>query len=171
MKKSVWGVLIAMVIGTVVSVSPTASAQEWQWGDIFGKKQNDPYGKTGQYGKANDPREIERLIVRANVGSDRFKSIYDRDVDRSKFDKRPIEDRLWEDVKALKTAMGNLERNYKRTKSIAETRNDAITAMRTASGIDKVFKYLPISTRVYEQWYLLRRDMNSVADTYDLPRL
>ncbi len=113
--------------------------------------------------------DVDRLIRTVERDSDRFKDYFDADIDRTRFDKTRTEDRVWEHVKELETALDRLRNRFDRTDTWRDTRDDLGAALREARDIDGFFRRFRISNRVHTTWQVLRRDLNTLAGVYNLP--
>ncbi|KAF0242258.1 MAG: hypothetical protein FD167_3901 [bacterium] len=124
-----------------------------------------------RYEERYTKREVAEIIRRVEESSDRFRKDLDRDLDRSRLDGSKKEDRINEDVKRFENAFDSLRREFDRSDSWWESRNNVNSALNAARPVATRLRNNRFSSNVQAQWRHLRRDLNRLASTYNLPQV
>ena len=128
------------------------------------------------FGQREDRRrytkyEVERLIRRVEENGNLLKKYVDSDIDKTRLNDTPREDRIWEQVKQLEEATNDLRKHFDRTDRWQETRTQVQAVMREARDVGRILSRYRISERVQYTWKKMRHELNSLATVYDLPLL
>ncbi|MGB9178218.1 MAG: hypothetical protein WCB68_03145 [Pyrinomonadaceae bacterium] len=115
--------------------------------------------------------EVNEIIKRVENRSDEFVKLFDRALDRSKLDGTKREDRLNERARDLEKALDDLRREFDRKESYLETRPEVSRALNKADEINKVMRRRRMGGETERQWMLLRAELNTLADVYNLQPL
>lgn len=115
--------------------------------------------------------DVDRIIGRVEDNGDRLRKYVDSDIDRTRFNETRAEDRIWERVKAFEEATDRLRHKFDRSDRWQETREEVVPVLREGREINRILSRLQISPRVQETWRRLKRELNTLAQVYDLPTL
>jgi hypothetical protein len=115
--------------------------------------------------------DVDRIIGRVEDNGDRLRKYVDSDIDRTRFNETRAEDRIWDRVKAFEEATDRLRHKFDKSDRWQETREEVVPVLREGREINRILSRLRISDRVQETWRRLRRELNTLAQVYDLPRL
>jgi hypothetical protein len=112
--------------------------------------------------------EVDAVIRRVENRTDEFIKLFDKALDRSKLDGSNREDRLNEKAKNLEKATNELRRDFDRRENYVETRPEVRKCLNIAGDINGVMKRRRMGANTEEQWRLLRVELNTLADVYEL---
>lgn len=121
------------------------------------------------YERRYSRRDIGAVISRAEASSKVFRREIDRELDRSRLDGSRREDRINDEVRQFENAMTRLRREFDRNDSWWETRRDVEQALNAAREVGVRVRNNRFSGSVENQWRNLRRDLNTMANRYNLP--
>jgi hypothetical protein len=127
--------------------------------------------RRGPRGRAYTRAEVNELIKAAEDRSDRFVKLFDQALDKSALDGTNREDRINDRCKDLEKAMDKLRSEFDRKESYIETKPEMADVLRIASEINVVMLRRQLRADVEEEWILLRRQLNILANVYYLPLL
>jgi hypothetical protein len=96
-------------------------------------------------------------------------AVIKRVENRSKLDGSNREDRLNEKAKNLEKTTDDLRREFDRKENYVETRPEVRKCLDIAEDINVVMKRRRMGATTEEQWRLLRAELNTLADVYELP--
>jgi hypothetical protein len=113
--------------------------------------------------------EVDAVIKRVENRTDEFVKLFDMALDRSKLDGSNREDRLNEKAKNLEKTTDDLRREFDRKENYVETRPEVRKCLDIAEDINVVMKRRRMGANTEEQWRLLRAELNTLADVYELP--
>ncbi len=137
----------------------------------FGLFATDTANGQGRYANRYSKRDVGAIITRLETSSDQFSRDFDRALDTSRRNNSTQEDRYTNIVRDFENSVDRLRREFDRNDSWWSTRNDVQSMIRTASPVNTMMNTLPFRRNIERQWTALRNDINTVADTYDLPGL
>ncbi|MBK9707717.1 MAG: hypothetical protein IPO77_12110 [Acidobacteria bacterium] len=120
-------------------------------------------------GRFYNKTDVSRIIKRLEDNTDRFKSYIDSEIDKTRLDKTPAEDRIWDRVRALESATDRLRSRFDRTDTWRETRNEVQDVVQEGKRIEQLFERYQIYRRVFARWAGVRRDINTLAGVYEIP--
>jgi hypothetical protein len=115
--------------------------------------------------------EVGVIITRVENRSDEFVRLFDRALDRSGLDGTRREDNLNERTRVLERTLDNLRREFDRRESYIQTRPEVTRTLNIAREINQVMKRRRMGSEPERQWNLLRFELNTLADVYNLPSL
>jgi hypothetical protein len=115
--------------------------------------------------------EVDAVIRRVENRTDEFVKLFDKALDRSTLDGSNREDRLNEKAKNLEKATDELRRDFDRRENYVETRPEVHKCLSIAEEINDVMKRRRMGANTEEQWRLLRAELNTLADVYELSPL
>ena len=113
--------------------------------------------------------QVNQIIKRVEERSDRFVRLFDRSLDRSPLDGTNREDRLNESARNLETALDELRREFDRKDNYVETRPEVRRCLNIATNINVAMRSRRLGGETERQWALLRAELNTLADVYNLP--
>jgi len=127
------------------------------------------------------PRRDERREARhEQVGTtirdcerrtDEFKVELKRYLDRSRIDGTPRERELNRDAQALEREMNVVREAWDRERDIPRVKRHAKKAIDAAMGLNRTMDRHRISGELQHTWQAVRRDLNRLANVFDLPNL
>ena len=129
------------------------------------------FGQGTARGRYYSKADVDRIIKRAENHSDTFQKVVDRTLDRSYLDGTRKEDNINEQVKQLERALDRLRGEFDRRDNWRETRNHMRDVLNQADEVGRIVARNRFTPKVRAEWAGLRRDLNSLAGVYDLPRL
>jgi hypothetical protein len=150
------GVALSLVFSFILFSTDSVQAQ---WRNRDNRRNDRRWGNTNK-------RAIENLIKRVEDGTDRFTKQLDRSLDNSRLDGSRREDNLNERARQLEAATDELRREFDRSDSLAENRDEVQRAINVASEIDRVIRRGRVVGGVQGIWNNLRRDLNNLARAY-----
>lgn len=113
--------------------------------------------------------ELRETIRECNSRSDRFRRTLRRALDRSRLDGTRREDDLNDLALRLGDALDDLRRELGRGEDRHDTRDDVERALDAARGLDRGVERFRLGRDVDDDWRLLRRELDRLADAYRLP--
>ncbi|MBA2338792.1 MAG: hypothetical protein H0V88_00205 [Pyrinomonadaceae bacterium] len=124
--------------------------------------------RRGNRNRAYSKAEVERVIRRVEESSDRFVGLFDRSLDRSRLNNSEREDRLNERAKDLEGAIDALRSDFDRTDRYRDTQAQVSRVLSVAQGINNVMRRRRFEANTERQWSLVRTDLNTLANYYNL---
>lgn len=112
--------------------------------------------------------EVNNIIKRVENRSDDFVKLFDQALDRSRLDGTNREDRLNEQARRLERTLDDLRREFDRKESYIETRPEVSRCLNIAEDINKTMRARRLGGETERQWALLRAELNTLADAYNL---
>ncbi|HYJ47277.1 MAG TPA: hypothetical protein VEV81_11760 [Pyrinomonadaceae bacterium] len=113
--------------------------------------------------------EVNEVIKRVENRSDSFVHLFDKSLDRSVLNGTNREDRLNQYARDLEKALDDLRHEFDRKESYIETRPEARRSLDIASDINVALRNRRLGAETERQWALLRAELNTLADVYNLP--
>jgi hypothetical protein len=125
----------------------------------------------GRYANVYSKRDVSGIISRLEQTSNTFRRDFDRYLDQSSLNGSSEEDRLNQIVQRYERDLNRLRNDYDRWNSWWESRGNVQEVMDSARTVNGMMNTLPFARRLERQWRNMRRDLNRLADTFDLPEL
>ncbi len=125
----------------------------------------------GRYASRYSKRDVSGIISRMENASDTFRRSFDRAMDRSNINGTQEEDRLNNIVQDFENSVDQLRGEFDRNNSWWESRQDVQDVIRDARPVNTMINNLSFRRNIENQWNSLRNNINTLADTYDLPGL
>lgn len=125
----------------------------------------------GRYANRYSKRDVSQIINKLERSSNTFRTEFDRSMDRSNLNGTEAENRFNRIVEDYENSLDRLRSDFDRGDSWWESRNNVEGVMREARPVNVMMTSLPFRQRLEAQWSRMRSDLNSLADTYDLPGL
>jgi hypothetical protein len=114
---------------------------------------------------------VQRIIERVENRSDVFRRAVDRQLDRSRLNGTKREDRINEQVKQFDRTVDELRAEFSRRDSWMETRGNVERVLRQANDVNRILRDGNLGRGVEGEWSTLRRELNTLAQAYDLKPL
>ena len=115
--------------------------------------------------------DVSRIITRLENSSDKFRRDFDKAMDKSRRNGSNAEDRYNDNVRDYENSLDALRSDFNRTNSWWETRNQTSDVIREAQVVNNMMNAISFRRKLENQWNTMRNDLNTLADTYDLPGL
>ena len=112
--------------------------------------------------------DIERIIVRLENSSDRFRRAFDQQMDRNR---RSNDDQYVGIVNEFEESVDRLRSEFNNNTSWWQPRNQVSEMVREAQDVNVMMNSLSFRRSLETQWNAMRTDINTLADTFDLPGL
>lgn len=113
--------------------------------------------------------DVNGIIQRLENSSDRFRRDFDRAMDNSRLNGTSEEDRFNGYVRDFENQLDRLRNDFDRTDSWWEVRNQVQDVIRDAEPVNRMMNAIPFRRTLESQWTRMRNDINTLADTFDLP--
>lgn len=120
-----------------------------------------------RYSKA----QVSSIISKLENSSDKFRRDFDRAMDNSRYNGTSAEDEYNGYVRGFENELDDLRREFNRTNSWWETRNQVSNVVRAGQTVNTMMNSISFRRTLERQWNTMRNDVNTLADTYDLPGL
>lgn len=120
-------------------------------------------------GKIYTKAEVERIIKRVEDRSDKFKSEFDKALDRSRLNNTNREDQLNQHARDLERATDELRREFDRRDAWIENKEEVRRCLSAASKISGALRNRRLGSKVESTWAALRFELNTLAQVYNLP--
>lgn len=143
----------------------SGTVAEAQWRDRDNDRREDR--RYERWGNTNK-RAIENLIRRVENRTDNFVRQFDRALDNSRVDGTRREDRLNDLARELERATNQLRREFDRSDSLRENRDEVERCISIASRIDRAISRGRIGNGVQNNWRNLRSELNALARAYNV---
>lgn len=143
----------------------SGTVAEAQWRDRNNDRREDR--RNNRWGNTNK-RAIENLVRRVEDRTDSFVRQFDRALDNSRADGTRREDRLNELASELERATNQLRREFDRSDSLQENRDEVERCISIASRIDRAVSRGRIGNGVQNSWRTLRSELNALARAYNV---
>ena len=118
-----------------------------------------------RYSKA----DVSRIISKLEESSNTFRRDFDRAMDRSNLNGTSTEDRYNGNVRDYENSLDRLRRAFDRNNSWWDTRNDVSNVLSSAQTVNTMMNSISFRRNLERQWTNMRNDLNTLADTYDMP--
>lgn len=115
--------------------------------------------------------DVGRIIAKLESSSNSFRSDFDRAMDRSNLNGTSEEDRYNGLVKDYENALDGLRRDFDRSNSWGDARNNVSNAIQRSQRVNDMMNSISFRRNLERQWSGMRNDINTLADTFDLPGL
>jgi len=120
------------------------------------------------YGRSYTRVDVDRVIRRAEDRSDIFKKTVDRQLDHSRLNGSRTEDRINAQVKQLENAIDDLRSEFNRRDRWMDTRVSVERVIRQSDEVNSIMRRSRFNPQVEREWDLLRSDLNTLANVYNL---
>jgi hypothetical protein len=123
----------------------------------------------GRYADRYSRADVNGIIERLENSSNNFRRDFDRYLDESQWNNTPQEQQWNRTVANFERSLNRLRRNFDTSDGWWQNRADVQDVMSNARPVNQMMLLLPFGRRIERQWTAMRRDINTLADTYDLP--
>ncbi|HVF27069.1 MAG TPA: hypothetical protein VM943_02435, partial [Pyrinomonadaceae bacterium] len=110
-------------------------------------------------------RQVEQIIRRIETNADTFRRSLDGALDSSRLDGTRREDNINEFIRNFESATDQLHERFNNRNSVTA---DVQSVLDSAARIDGFLQRNRLNTRVESDWSLLRTDLNTLADAYNV---
>lgn len=143
---------LSLVAGLLALFIPTvASAQGWP-----------DYRRDGRH----DTRYVRDSIHRLDRLAKDFEKDLDRALDRSRADGTRREDRLNNEARQFRNAVGDLKSRFGNGRDLNRSRNEAQRVLNEAGRLDRVMARM--NSQASHRWSEIRRERNVISNAYNL---
>lgn len=125
----------------------------------------------GRYAARYSKRDVSNIISRLEQSSDTFRRDFDRAMDKSNLNGSETEDRFNNIVRDFENSVDRLRREFDRSDSWWQSRNQVENMVRDSRPVNTMMTTISFRRNIERQWNQLRSNINTLADTYDLPGL
>lgn len=125
----------------------------------------------GRYTAKYSKRDVSGIVTKLEQSSNKFRRDFDRAMDQSPLNGTPAEDRFNGNVRDYENSLDRLRREFDRNNSWWESRSQVQNVIQQGQPVNIMMNALPFRRNLERQWNQMRRDLNTLADTYDLPGL
>jgi hypothetical protein len=122
-------------------------------------------------GRVYTKSDVQRIINSVEDRSDVFRKAVDRQLDHSRLNGSKKEDRINAQVKQYDRSVDELRAEFSRRESWMETRGNVERVLRQANDVDHIMHDTNLGRGVESEWSTLRRELNTLADVYNLKPL
>ena len=153
----------AVITAALFSLALSTAAQA-QWG------RNDDYRRDrrdGRYGRY-DSRTLRDAATRIRDRSKDLERDVDRLLDRSRYDDTRREDRVNDQAREFRHAAERFRDRVGDGRDLNRSVNEARELLRHAERIERVLERLRADSRTYSDWSQISRDLDIVADIYNI---
>ena len=134
----------------------------------YGRDRNDDsYRRNGNYGRY-DERYLKDSIQRLDRLSKDLERDLDRDLDRSRDDGTRHEDRVNNEARDFRNAVGNLKSRFGNGRDLNRSRDEAQRVLQEANRTERVASHHFDNSRIASEWSQIRRELSVIADAYGI---
>ncbi len=130
-----------------------------QWPD-YGRNRD----RNDQYGRY-DERYVRDSVHRLDRLAKDFEREVDRSLDRSRRDGTRNEDRINNEARQFRNAVGNLKSRVGNGRDLNRSRNEAQRVLQEAQSLNRVGR---LNGQLASTWSQIQRELNVIADAYNL---
>ncbi len=116
-------------------------------------------------------RDVGNIITKLEKSSNTFRQDFDKYLDRSSLNGTNEENRINRIVSNYESALNELRRDFDRNDNWWTSRNNVSRVMDEARAVNSMMNNLSFANRLENQWRNMRRDINTLASTYELANL
>jgi hypothetical protein len=125
----------------------------------------------GRYANRYSKRDVSDIIGRLETSSDEFRRDFDRAMDNSNMNGSAAEERYNNIVRDFENSVDRLRRRFDGANTWWQAREEVQNMVRDARPVNTMMTTLSFRRNIERQWNRLRNEINTVADTFDLPGL
>lgn len=125
----------------------------------------------GRFAARYSKRDVNSIVSRLEQSSDAFRRNFDRAMDNSNINGTQAEDRFNNIVEDFENSVDRLRREFDQGDSWWQSRSNVEAMVRDSRPVNVMMTTLPFRRNIENQWSQLRSNINTLADTYDLPGL
>lgn len=126
-------------------------------------------GRYPDYGRGRyDERELRDSIHRLDRLAKDFNRDLDRALDRSRVDGTRREDRINQESRQFRNAVGNLKSRFGSGRDLYRSRDEAARVLQQAQQLERVSRPRWFDSRLSSEWSQIRRELNVIERAYGL---
>jgi len=159
--------------GILALCLPVLAAAQGGYGyPDYGRDRDDDYrrdrnGNNGRYGRY-DERYLRDSIHRLDRLAKDFERTLDRELDNSHEDGTRHEDRLNNEARDFRNAVGNLKSRFGNGRDLNRSSNDAQRVLQEANRTERVARHHFNNRRLASDWSQIRRELGVISNAYGL---
>ncbi|MFN2516457.1 MAG: hypothetical protein ABR556_09600 [Pyrinomonadaceae bacterium] len=127
-------------------------------------RDDDYYGRNGRY----DERYLRNSIHRLDRLAKDFEKDLDRDLDRSREDGTRHEDRVNNEARDFRNAVGNLKSRFGNGRDLNRSINEAQRVLQEARRTERVTRHHFDNPRLASEWSQIQQELRVISDAYRL---
>lgn len=137
--------------------------------DPWGRNRDDEYrrNRNGNYGRY-DERYLKDSIQRLDRLAKDFERDLDRDLDHSREDGTRHEDRVNNEARDFRNAVGNLKSRFGNGRDLNRSVDEAQRVLQEANRTERVARHHFDNSRLASEWSQIRRELSVIADAYGI---
>ncbi|MBA2647184.1 MAG: hypothetical protein H0U81_10325, partial [Pyrinomonadaceae bacterium] len=121
------------------------------------------------YRKKYNKKQVDNIIRQLESSSNDFRRNFDRALDRSRIDGTEREDNFNSRVRRFEESLNTLRGEFNRRDDWWESRNNVQQMLEAARPVSVMMNNRRLGGNLESQWRRLRRNVNKLAGTYNLP--
>ena len=125
----------------------------------------------GRYVNTYSKNQVSNIIKRAENSSDKFRTDFRNQMDRNNNLSSSQKAQFNNNVASCEDSLDRLRRRFDDENTWWNTRNEVQNVISSSQNVNTMMNILPFRRNLERQWVNLRNDINTLADTYDLPGL
>ncbi len=122
-----------------------------------------------RYRKKYNKKQVDNIIRQLESSSNDFRRDFDRALDRSRIDGTEREDNFNARVKRFENSLDTLRGEFNRRDDWWESRNNVQQMLEAAKPVSVMMSNRRLGGNLESQWRRMRRNVNKLAGTYNLP--
>jgi len=122
-----------------------------------------------RYRKKYNKKQVDNIIRQLESSSNDFRRNFDRALDRSRIDGTEREDNFNSRVRRFEESLNTLRGEFNRRDDWWESRNNVQQMLEAARPVSVMMNNRRLGGNLESQWRRLRRNVNKLAGTYNLP--
>jgi len=122
-----------------------------------------------RYRKKYNKKQVDNIIRQLESSSNDFRRNFDRALDRSRIDGTEREDNFNSRVRRFEESLNTLRGEVNRRDDWWESRNNVQQMLEAARPVSVMMNNRRLGGNLESQWRRLRRNVNKLAGTYNLP--
>ncbi len=162
-------ILAAAILALCLPALAAAQGGYDPWGrnrddDSYRRDRNGNYGRNGRY----DERYLRDSVHRLDRLAKAFERDLDRDIDRSREDGTRHEDRVNNEARDFRNAVGNLKSRLGNGRDLSRSYNQAQRVLQEASHTERVARHHFDNSRLASEWSQIRQELRIISDAYGI---
>ncbi|MDQ2922451.1 MAG: hypothetical protein M3R52_12680 [Acidobacteriota bacterium] len=161
-------ILAAGILALCLPVLAAAQGSYDPWGRNQDDRRDRDYRRDrndDRYGRYDD-RYLRDSIQRLDRLAKDFERDLDRDLDRSREDGTGHEDRVNNEARDFRNAVGNLKSRFGNGRDLNRSTNEAQQVLREANRTERVARHHFDNSRLASEWSQIQQELNVIADAY-----
>ncbi|MGI8565883.1 MAG: hypothetical protein ACR2LZ_05290 [Pyrinomonadaceae bacterium] len=122
-----------------------------------------------RYRKKYNKKQVDNIIRQLESSSNDFRRNFDRALDRSRIDGTEREDNFNSRVRRFEESLNTLRGEFNRRDDWWESRNNVQQMLEAARPVSVMMNNRRLGGNLESQWRRLRRNVNKLAGTFNLP--